>query len=344
VSAVKVVVWDLDETVWPGVAIESDAVPEPHERVLELLAELERRGIVCSVASRGDPAVEAVVREHPRLGGRFVAPRVGWDPKSASIVRIAEALGVGLDAVAFVDEDPFERAEVAHLLPEVLALSVGELESAMAGDRFTPARLTDEGRRRPAMYRDEERRRAAEAGFAGGRAEFLRWCGMRLEIGPAAEADLDRLVELGERTHRLNSTARRHGRDDVLRWLAGGLLTGARLTDRFGDSGLVGLVAVERPPASADWRVELLAVSCRVDGRGVPAALLRWTMDRARGAGASGLRALYRPNGRNARLAVLLRQLGFRRAGAGDDDAIVLRRSLVDPPPPYPDWLEIAAR
>jgi FkbH-like protein len=337
-SGIKCVVWDLDDTVWPGVAIESDGVPEPHERVLVLLDALEALGIVSSVASRGDPALAPVLGAHPRLGGRFVAPRVAWDEKSESIERIAAALRIDLDAVAFVDEDPFERAGVAHALPAVLVLSVAELEAAVAGGRFAPERLTDEGRRRAAMYRDEERRGEVAAGFAGSRTDFLRWCEMRLDVGAAEAADLDRLVELGERTHRLNSAALRAGRDDVLRWFGAGGLVRARLADRFGDYGLVGMVAVDRS-AGADWRVDLLAVSCRVEGRGVPAALLGWTMDQARRAGASGLRALYRANGRNVRLAVLLRQLGFRRAGGGD--AVEFRRSLDGELPLYPEWLRI---
>jgi FkbH-like protein len=340
VNAVKCVVWDLDDTVWPGAAIESDEVPEPHERVLALLDALEARGIVSSVASRGDPSLTPLVTAHPRLGGRFVAPRVGWEEKSGSIERIAATLGVDLDAVAFVDEDPFERAGVAHALPMVLVLSVADLESALSGGRFTRGRLTDEGRRRAAMYREEERRREVAAGFAGGRTDFLRSCEMRLDVGAAATAELDRLVELGERTHRLNSAARRAGRDDVLRWLADGGLFRARLADRFGDYGLVGMVAVDRPAGATDWRVDLLAVSCRVEGRGVPAALLRWTMDEARRAGATGLRALYRANGRNVRLVLLLRQLGFRRAD-GDPEAAVFRHSL-DELPAYPEWLRIA--
>jgi len=338
-SAIKCVVWDLDGTVWPGVAIESDGVPEPHRRVIALLDALEARGIVSSVASRGDPALAPVLAAHPRLGDRFVAPRVTWDEKSESIERIAAALRIDLDAVAFVDEDPFERAGVAHALPAVLVLSVADLEAALAGARFTAERLTDEGRRRAAMYRDEERRRQVAAGFTGGRTDFLRWCEMRLDVGTAEATDLDRLVELGERTHRLNSAARRAGRDDVLRWFEAGGLVRARLADRFGDYGVIGMVAVERP-SGADWRVDLLAVSCRVEGRGVPAALLRWTMDRARGAGAPGLRALHRANGRNVRLAVLLRQLGFRRSGVAGD-AVEFRRSLDGELPPYPEWLRI---
>jgi methoxymalonate biosynthesis protein len=338
-SAIKCVVWDLDDTVWRDVAVESDGVPEPHEHVLALLDALEAHGIVSSVASRGDPALAPVLAAHPRLGGRFVAPQVAWGEKSESIVRIAAALRIDLDAVAFVDEDPFERAGVCHALPAVLVLSVAELEAELAGGRFTPERLTDEGRRRPAMYREEEHRRQVAAGFAGGRTDFLRWCEMRLDVGAAEAADLDRLVQLGERTHRLNSSARRAGRDDVLRWFSAGGLVRARLADRFGDYGLVGMVAVDRP-AAADWRVDLLAVSCRVEGRGVPAALLRWTMDEARRACAPALRALYRANGRNVRVAVLLRQLGFRRAG-GAGDAVEFRRTLDGDLPPYPEWLRI---
>src|SRR5262249_44040208 len=160
--------------------------------------------------------------------------------------------------------DPFERAEVSHLVPGVVTLSVAELEAALPGPRFTPERLTEEGARRPAMYREEERRRSAETGFAGGREEFLRWCEMRLDVGPAAPADLDRLRELAARTHGLNAAGRRQAPAGVLGWLEAGRLTRARLADRFGDYGLIGLVAVDRP-ADADWRVDLLAVSCRVE-------------------------------------------------------------------------------
>jgi methoxymalonate biosynthesis protein len=334
-SRVKCVAWDLDDTVWPGVAIESDVLPEPHERVLGLLAELERRGVVNSVASRGDPAFVAGLRAHPRLAGVFVAPQVSWDPKSVSMRRIARELNISLEAIAFVDEDPFERAEVGHLAPEVLVLSVSELEEALDGPAFTTGMLTDEGRRRVQLYREEERRRAVRDRFAGGQVEFLRWCEMRLTIGPAEEADLGRLVELAERTHRLNSTGQRHTPDDVRRWHRDDrwLLTRARLADRFGDYGTIGLAAAERD--TLDWRIELLAISCRVEGRGIPAALLRWLMDQARESGAGGITARYQPNGRNLRLGLLLRQLGFRRASAGE-----LRRTLAGPLPDYPPWLQ----
>jgi methoxymalonate biosynthesis protein len=338
VTAVKCVVWDLDDTVWPGVAVESDEAPEPRPRVLALVDELERRGIVSSVASRGDPETAGALVGRPPLRDRFVAPQVGWDPKSAAVRRIADRLRIGLDAIAYVDEDPFERAELAHLLPEVSVLTIDGLEAALAGPGFTPPVLTDEGRRRASLYREDERRRAAEAAFAGDREAFLRGCDMRLEVAWAGEADVDRLAELAVRTHRLSSDARRHGRDDVARWLRGGGLARARLADRFGDHGVVGLLALERP--AGDPRVALLAVSCRVEGRGVPAALLRWAMDRAREGGADGLEALYRANGRNVRVALLLRQLGFRRA-AEEDGAVVLRRPLAGELPPYPAWLRL---
>jgi methoxymalonate biosynthesis protein len=334
-SGVKCVAWDLDDTVWPGVAIESDVLPQAHERVTGLLAELERRGVVNSVASRGDPALVAGLRAHPRLAGVFVAPQVSWDPKSVSVRRIARALNIGLDAIAFVDEDPFERAEVGHLAPEVLVLSVADLERALDGPAFTPGRLTDEGRRRVQLYRAEERRRVFRDRFSGGQVEFLRWCEMRLTIGPAEEADLGRLVELAERTHRLNSTGRPYSADDVSGWHRDNrwLLARARLVDRFGDYGTVGLAAAERD--TLDWRIELLAISCRVEGRGIPAALLRWLMDQARDSGAGAIRARYQPNGKNLRLGLLLRQLGFRRAEAGE-----LRRTLAGPLPDYPAWLQ----
>ena len=341
--------WDLDNTLWPGVAVEGspDTLPSPDPKIIDIIAELERRGIVCSVASRNDPSMRALLLSHPMLAGRLVWPQVGWEPKSQAVRRIAEKLNVGLDALAFVDDSPYERAEVGYALSEVLVLAPEEFHAAMEWPDFQPQHLTDEARQRADMYRAEEKRRAAEEGFGGSRADFLRWCDMRLLIAPATVDDLPRIAELSERTHQLNSTGRRYTADELcerieeIRWL----VPTARLVDRFGDYGLTGVALVDRqppgPPGPGVWLAELVMLSCRVEGRGIPAALLRWIMGEAKEAGVGALRAVYRVNERNLPMRLLFRQTGFDVIGKAQEDTVLVSRSLSEPLPDYPEWLHV---
>ncbi|MEO8288655.1 MAG: HAD-IIIC family phosphatase [Chloroflexota bacterium] len=343
---IKCVVWDLDNTLWQGVAVEdpNGAVPSPDQSILDIMSELEKRGIVNSVASRNDPVMLERLLADPVLHGKFIVPQVSWDPKSTSIRKIAAHLNIGLDALAFVDDSAFERAEVSYMLPEVVVLAPEEMAAAIGTLAFNPGQLTAEGERRAEMYRHEEQRKEAEAGFAGTRADFLRWCDMRLTITPATEADLPRIIELTERTHQLNSTGRRYSADEVKervgapRWL----VPVARLRDRFGDYGTIGAAIVDtQAPWPPDvWLAEIVMLSCRVEGRGIPAALLRWIMGRAQDAGMKSLRAVYRVNEQNLPVRLLFKQMGFTKLAG--DDFVTVARDLSQPLPAYPDWLHIS--
>ena len=147
-SPVKVVVWDLDGTVWPGVALESQVPPVAHASVVSALDTLAARGILLSVASRNPASVGALVEADPMLAGRFVSPQYGWGRKADALRRIADDLEVKLDAVAFVDDDPFERADVERSLPEVVVLAPEELPEALSWPEFDPGPVTSAGRSR----------------------------------------------------------------------------------------------------------------------------------------------------------------------------------------------------
>ncbi len=312
--------------------------------MLGIIAALEKRGIVSSVASRNDPSSLDSLLSHPSLQGLFVAPQVSWEPKSMSIRRITDNLNIGLDAVAFVDDSPFERAEVQYMLPEVLVLSPEEIAAAIDTPAFSPTGSTQESARRARMYRQEDERRRAQTTFKGDRASFMAWCEMRLAIAPATEADLPRIHELTERTHQLNSTGRSYTFEQLRerwrdpRWL----MPAARLTDRFGDYGLIGAALVDtQPPWPADvWLVELVMLSCRVEGRGIPAALLRWILAEAVNAGMKGIKAVYRVNQQNLPIRLLFRQMGFSKVAG--DSFVTVERDLSTPLPDYPPWLHVA--
>ncbi len=347
-AAVKCLVWDLDGTLWPGVQAEG-AAPLPQAAWLALMDQLTARGIVQSIASRNDPAAGVRLLAHPALVGRFVAPQIGWEPKDVALRRIAAALNIGLDTLAFVDDSPFERAAVGAVLPEVRLLSPADLPGLADRPEFVGGPGTAEAAARTQLYQQEAARRAAERDFAGDRLRFLQSCEMVLTLRPATAADLPRLTELVARTNQLNSTGYRYAPAELAARVAdpaAWLVPVARLHDRFGDYGLIGAALVDRRDLGA-WGVELLMLSCRVEGRGIPAALLRRLLELTGAAGVPALTALYRANPQNRQMALLLRQLGFHATAAAPLSgpttvgATVYRRATALPLPTYPIWLHL---
>ncbi|MFL6129360.1 MAG: hypothetical protein ACJ73E_09875 [Mycobacteriales bacterium] len=330
---VKVVVWDLDGTVWPGVALESAALPAAHPQVLSALDTLAGRGILLSVASRNPAAIGVLVEASPALAGRFVAPQYGWGRKVDALRRIADELDVRLDALAFVDDDPLERADVERTLPEVVVLAPEEVPGALDRPDFDPGPVTPAGRSRLDSYRRRERRRAARAGFAGDELDFLRWCDLRAVLRRAVPDDADRLAELARRTTQYNSSG--------AAYVADGLVAVLELSDRFGADGLVGMATVSTPHGP-EWTAELVAVSCRAGGRGAVPVLLTGLARLARAAGAERLAVPCRLTERNVPVRLGLRQAGFAAAGRAGDTAVFVRDLAAEPS--YPDWVTVDDR
>jgi FkbH-like protein len=337
VTAVKCLVWDLDDTLWDGVVLEGDR-PRPFPAAVEALHTLDRRGILHAVAGRGDRArADTHLAEHA-LGWLFCAVEVGWGAKSAAIRRIAADLNIGLDTVAFTDNDPVERAEVSAALPMVRcypAERVGELAELA---EFRP-QVSDESRHRRHRYLAERDRVAAERAFPGSPTEFLGSLGLTMTVRSATEDDFARARELTVRTHQLNTTGRTldlaqlreltsSERHEVLV---------ADVADRFGEHGTVGLAVLRL--AGPDVVLELLLTSCRVLNRGVGAVFLGHLVRDVLARGRRPVARFVRTSA-NRIMLVTLRFAGFEPLGADGAD-LTLAFDPRRPPPPRPGHVRI---
>jgi len=369
-GTVKCVVWDIDNTLLMGIYLEAGDQPPQADPVLAaVLPKLGERGILHALASKNPP--EAAAHTARATGWRFAAAECGWDRKPDALARIAATLGIAVDALAFVDDDPYERAEVGFALPGVLVLSPEEAAEAPGWPEFSPPVITPEARRRAEMYAERQRRQVAERSFGGTREEFLESVGTRVTIAAGTAADVPRLHELAARTRQFNSAAGRApatgpgpGADAGMTqdWFRG-LLAAAdcdvvtvRLRDTFGDDGMVGGCVVAREGET--WTVPLLMMSCRAMGRGVIDALLAWLVRQAARAGARRLRVPCLANSRNVPLRLALAAAGFRVpevAGAGDrglarrsrdgggangGGPAVYQRDVGTALPDLPDWVQ----
>lgn len=312
-ATVKCLVWDLDDTLWQGTLLEDGEVRLPDE-VRKVVIELDSRGILQSVASRNDHEHAWARLEALGVAEYFVLPEIGWGAKSESVRRIADRLGFALTTIAFVDDRPAERAEVAFHLPDVRCYPAEEVLALPDLAEFTPATSTVDSRRRRQMYQAGFRREAERAAAPGPDEEFLRSLDLRMRIGRATGDELSRVEELTLRTSQMNATGV-HYPDAVLR----GLLTDPRhevlvvtLADRFGPHGAVGVLLLERHPGL--WHLKLLATSCRVVAYGAGSTLLNWLADAAARAGVH-LVADFRATERNRMMEIAYRFAGF------EDDA-----------------------
>jgi FkbH-like protein len=313
----KCVVWDLDNTLWNGVLLEDERVTI-RENVLEVIKTLDSRGILQSIASKNDPEPVKVKLQEFGLHDYFLYPQVNWNSKASSIEKIAKSINIGLDAVAFIDDQPFEREEVKFSLPDVLCLDAAEVDRMLDLPEMNPRFITDDSKLRRQMYLSDIERNQAESEFVGPQDEFLATLGMKFTLGPAQEEDLKRAEELTLRTNQLNTTGYTYSYDELneFRQSDKHLLLIASLTDKYGTYGKIGLSLVEF--GEEYWTVKLLLMSCRVMSRGVGTIMLNHIMRLAKEAD-KRMRAEFISNGRNRMMYITYKFGNFREVERNGD-------------------------
>ncbi|MFE6286676.1 SDR family NAD(P)-dependent oxidoreductase [Streptomyces sp. NPDC057877] len=307
----KVLVLDCDNTLWRGVVGEDGPrgvqLGPAHRRLQEWAVQRHDEGVLICLASKNSAEdVEEVFRQRPEMPLRpehIAARRVDWNPKPANIGALADELGVGLDSFVFLDDNPVEVAAVRAAQPQVLALRLpwdeGEWPAFLARLwAFDRTEVTDEDRRRTAMYQASRRREEAKEA-APSLAGFIESLALRVDVHEADGPELARVAQLTQRTNQFNLAPLRRTESDLRRLLdEGARCWVAEVGDRFGDYGLVG-AAVTRE-RDGDVLLDTFLLSCRVLGRGVEHAFLASVARAVAGGGPARLTAEHRPTDRNA--------------------------------------------
>lgn len=334
---IKVLVWDLDNTLWNGTLLEDEHV-EPFPGVAELLHELDRRGILLSIASKNEPEPVRQRLEALGLWDMFLYPQISWSSKAVSVELIAKALNLGLDSFAFIDDQPFERDEVLSALPAVRVYDASRRDELLSLPEFTPRFITEDSARRREMYRSDLTRRADEQAYTGSNEEFLAGLGMKLRISPVAKGDLERVEELTLRTNQLNSTGYTYDFDELSEFMLSPKhkFLIASLSDRYGDYGKIGLMLMEEQEEF--YELKLLLMSCRVMTRGIGSALLVYALKIAEQSG-KGLRAQFVDTGRNRMMYITYKLMGFEEVEEDGDWCLLEYRGESERD--YPEYLEL---
>ncbi|MBD2494904.1 HAD family hydrolase [Nostoc sp. FACHB-280] len=309
-KVIKCVVWDLDNTLWHGVLLEDNQV-SLRENIINLIETLDKRGILQSIASKNEHHTAIAKLAEFGLQEYFLYPQINWNSKADSVKEIANLLNIGLDAIAFIDDQLFELEEVKFSLPEVLCINAAEIGNILDMPVMNPRFITEDSRIRRLMYLSDIERQNAEKEFVGTSDEFLATLQMNFTISTAQEEDLQRAEELTLRTNQLNTTGYTYSYDELnhFRNSENHKLLIASLEDKYGSYGKIGLVLIECQPLS--WTIKLLLMSCRVMSRGVGTIMLNHVMGLAKSHNVR-LLAEFLSNDRNRMMYISYKFAGFR--------------------------------
>ncbi|MBI2604805.1 MAG: HAD-IIIC family phosphatase [Deltaproteobacteria bacterium] len=365
-GARKLVVVDLDDTLWGGVVGDigwqalrlggHDYLGEAYVDFQLALKNLKNRGILLAVVSKNEEAVALeAMRMHPEMVLRpedFAAWRINWQDKARNIADLAADLNLGLQSVVFIDENPVERSRVREALPEVFVpewpQEATRFKSALSAlDCFDSATLTDEDRKRHELYAKEKNRETLRAEI-GSMDEWIKNLGMTVTVERLSSANLQRAAQLLNKTNQMNLSTRRMTDAELMKWAdhPNRAFWTFRVCDKFGDSGLTGLLSLEWDTAGNEARNEAeirdYVLSCRVMGRRVEESLLYVAVRfasglRARGGKLGRIVARHVPTAKNKPCLEFFKASGFQGDAAGTAFSWDLER-----PYPKPDGLTIA--
>ncbi|MBY0207124.1 MULTISPECIES: HAD-IIIC family phosphatase [Paenibacillus] len=307
---IKCVIWDLDHTIWNGILMENSEV-QLHSHILDVIISLDKRGILQSIASRNEYDIAMEKLKELGIEEYFIYPQINWNNKSSSVQTISNLININMDAIAFIDDQLFEREEVTFHHPQVFCLDAVETVNLLKMSEFSPAFLTKDSINRRQMYLNDIVRKSAEDRFEGQQDEFLYSLDMVLTLSFAEGDDLKRAEELTVRTNQLNATGYTFSYEEIeaLSHSPNHKLIICGLDDKFGTYGKVGLALLE---CNNDcWTLKLLLVSCRVISRGIGAVMLNFIAKLANNAGKI-LRGEFLPTGRNRMMLLTYKLSGFR--------------------------------
>jgi FkbH-like protein len=282
----KLVVCDLDNTLWEGVIGEGLGVSHHYDRQAPLLI-LKDRGVVLAINSKNDPAKATWVAPEGKLAlDHFVSRVINWEPKVLNMRRIAEHLNLKEKDFIFIDDRPDERAMMEEQIPAILSLDALDSRSWRLLSLWADLLPQKANADRTEFYRQRDERQkfiAEEAEMsAQQRGEMLGQLGLRLTLREADDKDVDRVTDLINRTNQFNMTGGRTTKRRVQDLVASddAYVLVADAADRFGGMGTISVLIAERE--GGQLAVPYFVLSCRVFGYAMEFAILEYARRFAR--------------------------------------------------------------
>jgi len=353
----KVVVTDLDNTLWGGLAGEEglagiqlgpDYPGIAYQNLQRTLLDLQRRGIVLAINSKNNlEDAMRILEKHSEMLLRpadFVAMKINWNDKAQNMREIAAELNLGTDSLVFLDDNPVERERIRLEMPEVEVIDLPadpmQYESAVRDSvLFERLSITQEDLERTEMYRQQRGRVELEAA-ATSLEEFYTSLKQVVTIGPVTPENITRVAQLTRKTNQFNVTTRRYTEKQIQDFASSPDwdVCAIQVRDRFGDNGIVGVVITHTVGQIRE--IDTFLLSCRVIGRTVESAILSNIIAESTRDGLQHVLGRFIPTQKNAPSANVFRDHGFA-LDAIDGNEVCWRFELGEKAIPCPEWIDL---
>ena len=308
---IKVVAWDLDNTLWEGILIEDGVdrlVLKPD--VVSIIKQFDERGILNTIVSKNNHDDAMTVLKRFGLEKYFLHPNIGWERKALYLRNVPQQFNVGADTIAFIDDSPFERDEALSLNNQLRVYDAANCGILLERPEFNPPRTTESAKRRE-YYQTQALRDASIDSHDGDYISFLKGCRIILNIYSPTRENVDRIQELVQRTNQLNFSGNKYQREQIVALLDDPHYVAYCMDceDRYGQYGTVGFAVID---FQKNKLIDMM-LSCRVQAKRVEHAFVAFLLRRSRAEGLKIFYAQYNRTDRNKRQAPYLRPLDLYR-------------------------------
>lgn len=335
-GAKKLILVDLDDTLWGGTVGDEgwqslklgghDPIGEAFSDFQKALKSLTRRGILLGIISKNEEklALEAIEKNPEMILRRedFVGWRINWSDKAQNILELTKELNLGMQSTVFIDDNPVERARIREALPEVLVPDWPKdkmlyKHCLMSLKCFNAPIISLEDGERTKMYETESHRKQLKKKL-GSLEDWIKTLETKVVIEEINEANLQRSSQLFNKTNQMNLSTRRLTETKLMSWAKENnhRIWTFRVSDKFGDSGLTGLVGVECN--GNEIQITDFLLSCRVMGRKVEEIMLHTVYQYGRSLKIKTLTACYLKTIKNNPCYIFWKQSGFEHNEKND--------------------------
>ena len=343
-DSVKLIVTDLDNTLWKGVVAEEDEiVPWQHHEgwpigYVEALLECKRRGVLLAICSKND---EDKTKENFRkVWGEkislddFCNVKINWNSKADNISQIIAEVNILPESVLFIDDNQLEIEEVKHAIPGIRTLSYPAenwRNILIHSPQLQSSHISAEARNKTSLIRAKIERDKSSQSMP--RSAWLETLDLNLHftsIMNTHASQFSRAFELLNKTNQFNTTGQRWSEEELSRWLdSGGSILAVNAEDRFANHGLISLALLKNN------NFIQVVLSCRVFGLGIETALLSEAVRQMNATGYKDYLAHFTATGRNDACRDLWSSHGF----VLDVETNLWQGSQV---PNVPAWIKIS--
>lgn len=325
----KSLVMDLDNTLWGGV-IGDDGVSgieigketnlgQVYSEFQSYIKAQKDLGVILNVDSKNEEENAAAGLNHPDGVLRpddFICIKANWEPKSRNFEEIAQQLNILPESMVFVDDNPAEREIIRQQVPGACAPEIGSPENYIRvldhSGFFEVTNLSDDDRKRNEMYKENQQRQQLQSSFAD-YGQYLQSLEMKATIRPFEELYFPRIAQLTNKSNQFNLTTKRYTQEDIAQLAADScsITLYGRLEDRFGDNGIVSLLAGHRQ--GDELHMDLWLMSCRVLKRDMEYAMMDALVKTAGAQGVQTIYGYYYPTAKNHMVQEFYRLMGFEK-------------------------------